>query len=50
MPQYLYFADVDNDGDQDALWGVKSHWEVASPSGLEAGRGGATTGCAAAST
>ncbi len=27
VPQYLYFADVDNDGDQDALWGVKAHWE-----------------------
>ena len=27
-PQYLYFADVDNDGDQDALWGVHSHWET----------------------
>ncbi len=26
-PQYLYFADVDNDGDQDALWGVKTTWE-----------------------
>ncbi len=26
-PQYLYFADIDNDGDQDALWGVKSAWE-----------------------
>ncbi len=28
VPQYLYFADVDNDGDQDALWGVKSWWEA----------------------
>jgi hypothetical protein len=27
VPHYLYFADVDNDGDQDALWGVKSSWE-----------------------
>ncbi len=27
VPHYLYFADVDNDGDQDALWGVHSHWE-----------------------
>ncbi|MEN8151996.1 MAG: VCBS repeat-containing protein, partial [Planctomycetota bacterium] len=26
-PQYLYFADVDNDGDQDALYGVHSNWE-----------------------
>jgi hypothetical protein len=33
VPQYLYFADIDNDGDQDALWGVKSHWEFASRSG-----------------
>ncbi len=33
VPQYLYFADVDSDGDEDALWGVKSHWEFASPSG-----------------
>jgi len=24
-PQYLYFADVDNDGDQDALYGVHSN-------------------------
>ena len=27
VPHYLYFADVDNDGDQDALWGVKSTWD-----------------------
>ena len=27
VPHYLYFADVDNDGDQDALWGMKPHWE-----------------------
>jgi hypothetical protein len=27
VPAYLYFADVDNDGDQDALWGVHSTWE-----------------------
>ncbi len=27
VPHYLYFADLDNDGDQDALWGVKTHWE-----------------------
>lgn len=33
VPQYLYFADVDNDGDQDALWGVHSHWEHADRSG-----------------
>ncbi|PIE23600.1 MAG: hypothetical protein CSA62_07100 [Planctomycetota bacterium] len=26
VPDYLYFADLDNDGDQDALWGVKAHW------------------------
>jgi len=26
-PQYLYFADVDNDGDADALYGVHSSWE-----------------------
>ncbi len=28
VPQYLYFADLDNDGDQDALWGVHSWWEA----------------------
>ena len=27
VPHYLYFADVDGDGDTDALWGVKSWWE-----------------------
>lgn len=27
VPQYLYFADLDNDGDQDAVWGVKSCWD-----------------------
>ncbi|MCP3861458.1 MAG: VCBS repeat-containing protein, partial [Phycisphaeraceae bacterium] len=27
VPQYLYFADLDNDGDQDAVWGVHTHWE-----------------------
>jgi hypothetical protein len=27
VPQYLYFADVDNDGDVDALYGVHSSWE-----------------------
>ena len=27
-PQYLYFADLDNDGDQDAIWGVHSSWET----------------------
>ena len=27
VPQYLYFADVDNDGDQDAIWGVKAWWD-----------------------
>jgi len=26
-PHYLYFADVDNDGDTDALYGVHSNWE-----------------------
>ncbi len=26
-PHVLHFADVDNDGDLDALWGVHSHWE-----------------------
>ncbi len=26
-PHYLYFADVDGDGDTDALWGVKSWWD-----------------------
>ena len=26
-PRYLYFADVDEDGDTDALWGVRSTWE-----------------------
>ena len=27
VPLYLYFADVDNDGDQDAIYGVQSAWE-----------------------
>ena len=27
VPAYLYFADVDNDGDADALCGVHSNWE-----------------------
>ena len=27
VPNYLYFADVDGDGDLDALWGVHSDWE-----------------------
>ena len=27
VPHYLYFADVDNDGDTDAVLGVKSHWQ-----------------------
>ncbi len=27
LPQYLYFADLDNDGDQDAVFGVHSTWE-----------------------
>ena len=27
VPGYLYFADVDGDGDLDALWGVHSDWE-----------------------
>ncbi len=27
VPQYLYFADLDNDGDQDAVYGVHSSWE-----------------------
>ena len=31
VPQYLYFADVDADGHQDALYGVKSHWTYADP-------------------
>ncbi len=26
VPQYIYFADVDNDGDQDAIAGVRSWW------------------------
>lgn len=26
VPHYLYFADVDNDGRQDAIYGVKAHW------------------------
>lgn len=26
-PQYLYFADVDNDGDADAIYGVHSSWD-----------------------
>ena len=28
VPQYLYFADINNDGAQDALWGVHTSWEV----------------------
>ena len=28
VPHYLYFADVDNDGDVDAPAGVHSNWEV----------------------
>jgi hypothetical protein len=31
VPQYLYFADVDNDGDADALPGVHSWWERLDP-------------------
>lgn len=27
VPQYLYFADVDNDGDTDAIAGVHSDWQ-----------------------
>jgi hypothetical protein len=27
VPQYLYFADLDNDGDTDAVWGVHASWE-----------------------
>ncbi|MFC1587837.1 CRTAC1 family protein [Planctomycetota bacterium] len=27
VPQYVYFADLDNDGDFDAICGVKSNWE-----------------------
>lgn len=27
LPHVLYFADVDNDGDADAVWGVHSSWE-----------------------
>ncbi len=27
VPHYLYFADLDNDGDQDAVWGVKCWWQ-----------------------
>jgi hypothetical protein len=33
VPQYLYFADLDNDGHQDAVWGVKSSWETLTRSG-----------------
>ena len=28
VPKYLYFADLDNDGDQDAIWGVHDSWTV----------------------
>ncbi|MCC6739303.1 MAG: CRTAC1 family protein [Planctomycetia bacterium] len=28
VPAYLYFADVNNDGATDALWGVHSNWET----------------------
>ena len=27
VPSFMYFADLDNDGDQDAIWGVHSNWE-----------------------
>ena len=27
VPQYLYFADLDNDGDTDAIFGVHSDWQ-----------------------
>jgi len=27
VPHSLYFADLDNDGDTDAVWAVKAHWE-----------------------
>ncbi|MEK7465841.1 MAG: CRTAC1 family protein [Planctomycetota bacterium] len=27
VPAYLYFADVNNDGATDAIWGVHSNWE-----------------------
>jgi hypothetical protein len=28
VPAYLYFADVNNDGATDAIWGVHSNWEA----------------------
>ncbi len=28
VPQYLYFADLDNNGKVDALWGVHSMWDA----------------------
>lgn len=28
VPSYLYFADVNNDGATDAIWGVHSNWET----------------------
>ena len=35
VPQYLYFADVNNDGIQDALWGVHSMWDAFSGRGFD---------------
>jgi len=35
VPHYLYFADVDNDGDQDALAGIKATWVRFGAGGFE---------------
>lgn len=35
VPQYLHFADLDSDGDQDAIFGVHSSWEVLDQTKME---------------
>ncbi len=35
VPAYLYFADVDNDGAMDAIWGVHSSWEFLNDAGWQ---------------
>ncbi len=35
VPHYLYFADIDNDGDQDALAGIKATWVRFGAAGFE---------------
>ncbi len=33
VPHHLYFADLDNDGAQDAVWGVEAAWQVVGSGG-----------------